>query len=206
MRHLFLIVAFVISTTSFAEQKVNTDYFYFLNGETPGKWGWTLRGDGNGNKQIPDEGGKSPGGALTLGPADDAEIPSAIKLKWRRSMNGEVNATIYGKTVDLSKFEHNAEIAMAIKIISRKVPNRVMFKVKCGKTCNAKINIAEQLKKAPTNKWFIFPIALNCISGAGANLSTLSWPFSISTAERFEIHLAEVRVSEMQPGKKGCSE
>ncbi len=64
-----------------AQEKINTNFFYFLNGETPGYWGWVIRGDGNWWKPIEDTGGQSASGALKIENADDPEISSALKLK-----------------------------------------------------------------------------------------------------------------------------
>ncbi|GEM_PF-3589867 len=203
-KYLSILFCMALGFPAIAQDKVNTDFFYFLNGETPGYWGWVIRGDGNWWMPIEDSGGQSAGGALKIEKADDAEIPSAMKLKWRKG-KGEINASIVGSPVDLSKYENAAEYAIALKVISRKVPKKVFFKVNCGKDCSGQVDISDSLKKAPRKKWFVLPVPLNCLAMQGVDLSNIDWPLSLATAGSLEIHLAEVRIAPMKKGSQGCA-
>nr|WP_269815533.1 putative glycoside hydrolase [Algibacillus agarilyticus] len=109
-----------------------------------------------------------------------------------------------GSPVDLSNYENSAEYAIAIKVISRKVPQKVFFKVNCGKDCSGQVDISDSLKKAPRNKWFVLPVPLNCLSMKGVDLSKIDWPFSLATADSLEIHLAEARIAPLAKGTQGC--
>ena len=205
MKKFCMLLAILFSTFANANTEVNRNFFYFVNGETPKYWAWVLRGDGNWWLPIEDSGGQTPGGALKVEPAGDKEIPSAMRLKWRKGQ-GEVNATIYGSPVDLSKYENAAEFAIALKVTSNKVPSKVFFKVNCGKDCGGQVDIAENLKNAPRDQWFVLPVPLNCLTKNGVNLSNIEWPFTLATAGSLELHLGEVRIAASPKGSMGCAE
>ncbi|HEY7885072.1 MAG TPA: putative glycoside hydrolase [Cellvibrionaceae bacterium] len=185
-----------------AQQPINPNFFYFTQGQTPDTWQWVLADPGNWWQPIEDAGGKSGGGKVTLSSAGSEQFPGAIKLQWGRG-DSWGSATISGREVDLSRFEHSAELVVALKVESR-VPGTVNIKLACGEDCEAEVNVADNLKKLPRGQWMVLPLPLDCFASAGLDLSKVSSPFSVGTQGRFELHIAEISLAPMAEGDEGC--
>lgn len=185
-----------------AAQQVNPNFVYFTQGQTPDAWEWVLADPDNWWQPVPDEGGKSEGGKIALGSAGSKQFPGAVKLTWSGGDKWG-SATISGRTLDLSAFEHSAELLLALKVESR-VPATVNVKMACGEQCEAEVNIADNLKQVPRGEWVALPLALDCFAAAGLDLSRINWPFSIGTQGKLELHIAEISLGPMAEGDEGC--
>lgn len=198
--------ALIVNGTAHSEQaEVNPDFAYFYFGDTPGGWHWVL-GD-PGNWWMPLEGNEGVSGVekLTMSASDSPEFPGAIKLVWKSTREwASGNAVITGRTVDLSAYEHTAELALALKLDER-TSKPVHVKMACGDKCEAQVPIHHHLKRMNKKGWFALPIPLDCFVAQGANLKNITSPFSISTEGKMVLHIAEVSVRPMAEGDEGCT-
>jgi hypothetical protein len=186
-----------------AHSATNPDFFYFHNGDTPENWQWVLA--------DPDKGWWAPlsgnegafaGGKLTMEASNAAEFPGAVKLIW--SKKGEWGSVkITGRTVDLSRFEHTAELVLALKLEDR-TKKDVKVKMECGDKCEGEVNIVGNLKKVKLNEWFVLPIPLDCFVEQGLDLKNITSPFSIGTDGKMILHVAEIAIQQMAVGDEGC--
>ncbi len=199
------IALFALLGTSplWAEDGPNPDLAYFVDGQTPDSWQWVLSDPGNWWLPVPDSGGRSGGGKVTLDNAGSDTFPNAIRLRWRSSNNWG-GATITGREVDISAYEHSAELVIALKVEGR-VPRDLAVKMTCGgEQCEASVNVGNHLRQMPRGEWMLLPIPLNCFSAQGLDLSKVTSPFGIGTATRLELHIAEIRLAPMAEDNKGC--
>lgn len=201
-RLLFVVLMAVCSVPVFAQQPPNPNFIYFTQGQTPENWEWVLADPDNWWKPVPDAGGESESGKVTLSDAGSEQFPGAVKLKWGGGDKWG-SATISGRTLDLSAFEHSAELVVALKVESR-VPATVNVKMACGEDCEAEVNIADNLKQVTRGQWVAFPLALDCFVASGLDLSKINWPFSIGTQGKLELHIAEISLGPLAEGDEGC--
>ncbi len=202
IRSLLGVALIFCSASVVAQEPPNPKFVYFTQGQTPGAWHWVLSDPDNWWKPIEDSGGESEGGKLKLSDAQSEQFPGAVKLQWGGSDNWG-GATITGETIDLSAFEHAAELVVALKVESR-VPSTVNVKLTCGDDCAAEVNIAEDLKKVERGQWVAFPLALDCFAANGLDLSKINSPFGIGTERKLELHIADISIGRMAEGDQGC--
>lgn len=203
MKSILPLVCLLLACVSArANDVINPDFVYFTQGQTPGTWQWVLADPGNWWQPIPDSGGASAKGKVRLENAGDESFPGAIKLKWSKSSDwGSVSLS--GAPVNLAKYEHAAELVLAVKVMT-KVPDTVDLMMHCGEGCEAKVNIAANLKQGPRKQWFALPLALDCFTANGLDLTKLSGPFSLGTGGKFELHIAEISLATLAEGDQGC--
>ncbi len=186
-----------------AEDGPNPDVVYFFDGQTPDNWQWVLSDPDNWWMAVPDSGGTSGGGKVTLANAESDAFPGAVKLNWRGSSNWG-GVSIIGREVDLSAYEHTAELAIAVKVES-KIPRNLTVKMTCdGENCEATVNVASHLRQMSRGEWMLLPIPLNCFSSKGLDLSKVTSPFSMGTESRLELQIAEISLVPMAEGSAGC--
>lgn len=202
MRSLLTVALLFCCGSLMAQEQSNPKYVYFTQGQTPGGWQWVLSDPANWWKPIEDSGGESEGGKLSLSFAESDQLPGAVKLQWGGGDKWG-GATITGETIDLSAFEHAAELVIALKVESR-VPSSVNVKLTCGEDCEAEVNIADDLKKVKRGQWVALPLALDCFAEIGLDLSKINSPFAIGTQGKLELHIADISIGRMADGDQGC--
>jgi len=184
------------------ETQVNPDFIYFENGDTPENWIWVLSDPDNWWLPLDGNQGKSKGKKIEIAPTEYQGNMGAVKLTWSRKDKWG-SAAITGRTVDLSKFRDLAELLIVIRVDHK--PNKdVKLTINCGDDCSANMHIDDLLKESPTNEWIALPIALNCFSKNGADLSKISTPFSIGTQGRLGLSIAKIFIQPMAKGDEGC--
>ncbi|UTF61565.1 putative glycoside hydrolase [Gilvimarinus sp. DA14] len=202
LRVSWLVFLLLSCSFSWAQQGPNSNFIYFTEGQTPDPWHWVLADPGNWWMPVEDDGGRSANGKVTLTSAKDKDFPGAISLKWKKSDDwGSV--TLSGGMLDISKFEQAAELVIAMRV-NTKVPATVNVKMACGEDCEAEVNVADNLKNMKRGQWMALPIALDCFSANGVDLSKVNWPFSIGTAGKLELDIVEISLAPMAEGEEGC--
>lgn len=198
-------LALVVGRPAYSEQAdVNPDFAYFFGGDTPGGWHWVLADPGNWWMPLEGNEGVSAAGKLTMSASDSPEFPGAIKLVWGRTREwASGSAIITGRTVDLSAYEHTAELALALKLDDRTI-KPVHVKMTCGDKCEGQVSVYQHLKKMNKKGWFALPIPLDCFVAQGVNLKNITSPFGIITEGEMILHIAEVSIRPMAEGDEGC--
>jgi beta-glucosidase len=65
----------------------------------------------------------------------------------------------------------------------------------CGAAAEASLDVTTAFKSSPIGKWQNLRVPLSCWTSAGAHLQNVDVPFSVTTAGRFAVTFAEVRIS-----------
>ena len=194
-------VIYLVNCLAVNAQQVNPKFTFFTQGDTPSAWQWILADPESWWSPIDGNEGVSKSGKLSISSADDATYPGAIKLKWNeKPLLGMAN--ISGLTTDIARFEHRAELVLAVKLDKR--GNNVTLKMVCGDKCEGAINLDPFMEKTALNTWFAIPIPLDCFAEKGVDLSNVIQPFSISTTSEMTLNIAEITLRAMPEGEEGC--
>ena len=205
MRATQLLISFILilsATNTVAEDKVNPNYVFFSSGDTPDGWHWVISDPGNWWLPLEGNTGESDKRKVKMEPTTFRNEGDAVKVTWnKKQIWGSVAIT--GRTTDLSKYENSAELSMVVKL-HKKPRSLVKISLNCGKDCNAEFPLTPALKNAPLNQWFALPVALNCFSAKGADLSKVQTPLNIGTDGKLELSIADVKILPLKEGEKGC--
>ncbi len=202
LQNIGLICALIGASLAYAEPP-NPDYVYISKGKAVGNWNWVVFDPDNWWLPIEGRSGKSKSGKVTIKPTDYQSKGDAIQLTWNRK-NKIGGAILVGHTTNLAKFEDAAEMVLVAKV-DRKPSSDVTLTLECGKDCKGDIPIKDNLKNAPEGQWFVFPVALNCFTAAGATLDKVNIPFRISTTGRLDLSIAAVFIQSLGKDSVTCA-
>lgn len=115
------------------------------------------------------------------------------KFVWNGKARGSV-AMIGAGPVDLVR-QSNASLALEIEYrVDEKAAAPVQLAVSCGAGCGAAFDITAVLAAAPPGEWQILKVKLPDFQAAGADMSKVVEPFSVTTAGRLGLSLKTVRL------------
>ncbi len=147
--------------------------------------------------------GQSGSGKLVLEPAQFKTPGDAFRLTWVPRKEVHAQFSLGGNPIDLKSFENAGVLVIAMRVLSS--PDKaVNIAMRCGDKCEGKIDISKNLKKLKKEEWVSLPIALNCFSMMGADLSKIATPFEISTDGKLNIEISSIRLERLAPDEKGC--
>ncbi len=147
--------------------------------------------------------GQSGSGKLVLEPAQFKTPGDAFRLTWAPRKELHAQFSLGGNPIDLKSFENAGALVIAMRVLGS--PDKaVNIAMRCGDKCEGKIDISKNLKKLKKEEWISLPIALNCFSMMGADLSKIATPFEISTDGKLNIEISSVRLERLGPDEKGC--
>lgn len=147
--------------------------------------------------------GQSVSGKLVLEPAQFKTPGDAFRLTWVPRKELHAQFSLGGNPIDLKAFENTGALVIAMRVLSS--PDKaVNIAMRCGDKCEGKIDISKNVKKLKKEEWILLPIALNCFSMVGADLSKIATPFEISTDGKLSIEISSVRLERLGPDEKGC--
>lgn len=147
--------------------------------------------------------GQSGSGKLVVEPGEFKAPGDAVKLTWAARKNVLAQFSLGGSPVDIKSLESAAALVINMRVLT--APDKpVNIAMRCGENCEAKVDIAANLKKLKKSEWVAFPIALNCFSTAGADLSKIATPFEIGTDGKLSVEISTVRLEKLAPSDKGC--
>jgi beta-glucosidase len=124
--------------------------------------------------------------------------PDGAAASWSGSQQGSL--VISGRASDLdSQASHGATIDLRFRV-DRSPEHSVKMAVHCAETLcgsdsGASLDVTKVFTSAPVGVWQSFSLPLSCWSAAGAHLQDVDAPFSVTTAGRFGVTLADIRIS-----------
>lgn len=195
----------ICSLSAYAQQaqSPNPNYIFFDQGETIEGWTWVFADEKNWWKPLEGDKGKSATGKISVSRSSYKSKGDAIKVKWKRSSTWAA-LNIGGRTTDLAKLEHAAELIIIAKV-DKKPKGDVKISMGCGDDCKGEISIKDQLRAVKSKEWFVLPVALDCFKAAGAHkLGAIDMPLSIGTDTSMILHIASVHIQAMNKGDQGC--
>ncbi|MDN4503489.1 putative glycoside hydrolase [Alteromonadaceae bacterium BrNp21-10] len=191
------------SSQLIAQDQLNSQYFYFMNGNTVGGWGLTLGDKQNWVLPVANKDAVSADKQLTISTSTYKTDGDAINLKWSRK-KGKGQFAIYGSAVDLSEVAHRIAITMEIKVIT-KPKKSVTLGMDCGYPCRGEMHIQDMLRQLPKDEWILFPIPLDCFTTKGLDASKINAPFILASDGRFEADIANIRMELLPEGSPTCA-
>lgn len=182
---------------------LNPNHFYLVKGELIQR-SIALGDPSNWNINLPGREGKSASGKLKVAPVDFKATGDAIQLTWAPRNKVVGSFSIYGNTIDLSKFKDTASLTIDMRV-DVKPDKDVKIGLNCGYPCLADISINRMIKKMPKSEWFSLPLPLNCFSSDNFDLSKITGPFTIATEGKFTVSITNIRLEKLPEGDKGCA-
>jgi beta-glucosidase len=115
------------------------------------------------------------------------------KFVWNGKARGSV-ALVGAGAVDLVR-QSNANLALEIEYrVDEKAAAPVQLAVSCGGGCGAAFDITSVLAAASPGEWQVLKVKLPDFQAAGADMSKVVEPFSVTTAGRLGLSLKTVRL------------
>ncbi len=203
LRKTLTALIFSAACSNYSLAADDPDFFYFNQGDTPADWMWVLGDEANWWQPIEGNEGRSGTGKLKISATDYQSKGDAINLNWNKKNTWAV-ANISGRTIDLAKYEQQAELIIVAKL-DRKAVGEVKLAMDCGENCRGELPIKDMLNHAKTNTWFVLPIPLDCFTKAGVSkLNNVMTPFSIGTNSKLSLSIASINIQKMAAGDEGC--
>jgi beta-glucosidase len=101
---------------------------------------------------------------------------------------------------------HEAGSALVVELqYSGDVPDNVLLGMNCADSCNASINIAEQLSALAPGQWHSIGIDLACFAKQGADFSQIFTPLSLQTDGPLQFSFTDVRLVPAQAANASIS-
>jgi beta-glucosidase len=166
---------------------------YFAAGKTGHGWTLAVR-EGEGAHTVLNAGvGTSPTGALRVTAVDRAAQEDARLASW----SGGRVATLALESatpVDLQR-EANGQLSLAFDYrVDTPPTGEVELAMECGDKCRGQFPIGSQLRAAPRGEWRQLKVLLQCFQKSGADMRSISAPFTLTTAGPVQLRFANVRL------------
>ncbi|MDP3801891.1 MAG: exo 1,3/1,4-beta-D-glucan glucohydrolase [Brevundimonas sp.] len=160
---------------------------YFVDGRFMPPWSLMLRDAGGEFRLGQERSGQSPRGAVTLRVADGAAQESALGLTFSGAQG---QAVIAARPVDLTR-QTNGEMALSFRY---RVDSRAAGPVRLMIGAGA-LDVTTLFRDAPVGQWRTLKVRLSCFRDAGADVSAVDQPFSLSTDAAFAITVEDIRLA-----------
>ena len=161
-------------------------------------------GDGGARQFDAARVGNTPVGeaALMLQAFDFAAQEDAIRAQWTGSADLGLGLVSRGG-LDIAR-ETSAELSLVFQVRALKpVSGPVYVTLGCGETCGARFDIAPALKALPEG-WHRMVIPLSCFARQGADMSKLTVPFWLSTAQPADLAIAQIGLQSVPDNARTC--
>lgn len=157
----------------------------------------TLQIDGANDSPQPVT-GVADNGALAIRPVDRDRQEDAREVSWSGRSRGTL-LIANPRPVDLSRI---GPLALAIALRVDAAPaGPVTLELRCGAGCTGKLDATQSLAALAGRGWQTLTIPLGCL--VGADLSKVSAPFALTTANAMRLTLSSVAILEIK-GKTVC--
>jgi len=162
---------------------------YFVGGNVIAPWRLALN-EGATGVMVEAATAATAGGALSMTSVDANGVQgSGRAFVWK----GDAATAIIGPPVDLSR-QANGDMALLVQYrVDQKPSGPVRFGI--GKTG---VQVEDALNEAPVGQWQTVKLKLSCFRKDGEDLTAVEWPFSLQTAGRLGISIAELRLTPNQ--------
>jgi len=129
-------------------------------------------------------------------------IDRSVQEDARRAIfNGKENgkiAFISNYATDLTQYNKaNSRLEFTVRLTELNQLSEqqgLYLSMTCGESCQGKVNITKQLSLFEVNQWQTLSIDLQCFENAGANVSKITSPFSLTTSTQLTIDFTNVYI------------
>jgi beta-glucosidase len=149
---------------------------YFVNGREQPPWRLHLNG------------------AAAQTTVDAGAQENGRRIDW----SGDGDFAVTGPVTDLSR-QATGDMAVLIRYRIESSPTRpVLMSVSCGADCKGTVDISALLADSAVKEWRVARIKLSCFRRAGADLSRVTSPLTLSTSGAFSMTVTELRLASHQ--------
>lgn len=185
-----------------AQSAYNPIFHYFIDGQLIGGRQLVVGDSANWSKPVENLSSRTALGKLKVEPDALRRQGDALKATWSKSKSLSQLA-LYGPAVDLAVFEDKAALILDVKI-TRKPRGNVTIAMDCEWPCRGEINATRLLKDMPTDEWLALPLPLSCFKGDTFDLSKVNGVFLISSQDRLQLSIANIRLERLPDGLPAC--
>ncbi|AWB67843.1 hypothetical protein C2869_16045 [Saccharobesus litoralis] len=187
---------------------------YIHNGQPVGAWKLSIGNAMNYYIPMKEMEAKTERGNLEITPTKKQSDNDAINIKWRgKKVKNEWGGNTLGDSfvaigknkIDLEPVKDLAALVLDLRVL-RSPNENVTLTMQCkySNKCKGTYHLKSILKKLPKKEWTYLPIPLNCIGQGDFDFSAIT-NFSIATQGKLEIEVANIGLTGLQEGDKGCA-
>ncbi len=168
---------------------------FFVSGRPGSGWQW-FAGAGSDlrqSRELPGGVGMGGEGRLRLQATDHAAQEDARLLTW--SGGGASTIGLSGKSpIDLQR-EANGQLSLGFDYrVGKSSKADIAVLMECGAGCRGSVPITQAVGGSPAGQWMHLKIPLACFAHAGADMSRISAPFSVTTSGELELSVGNIRL------------
>ncbi|HVW69476.1 MAG TPA: putative glycoside hydrolase, partial [Steroidobacteraceae bacterium] len=142
-------------------------------------------------------------GEVRITAADKSAQEDARTLRW--TGNGTSWAGLVGdSSIDLQR-EANGQLSLALDYrLDAPLNATVSLRIGCGAGCGGSVPIGPPLTSSAAGQWAHLKIPLACFAKSGADLSRVTIPFAIDSADHTTVSVANIRLESGTDGVMSC--
>jgi beta-glucosidase len=162
---------------------------FFASGRPGSGWRWVVTEDGN-TQDVPGGVGVTTNGSLHMSATDHVAQEDARQIQWNAAASVGLTA---GSPIDLQR-EANGQLSLGFDYrVNHPTAANVGVRMECGSGCQGTIDLTPVFAKAQS-QWSHVRIPLRCFTRAGADMSRITRPFSLSSSGQLSLSVANVRL------------
>lgn len=189
----------VLSEASGLSEAVSESREVFIEyGDPKGAWQMSVREHGE-SVGVADSRGSSPGGALTVQPADREVQEDSILLQW----SGRAQLAIHGAPVNLQRQSNGDMVLDLVYQVVESPGGEVWLGMGVGEHGRGLLPVTESIAVQAGQGWQTGRVKLSCFEAAGARMQAVAEPFVLEAEAGLVLQLFSARIA-ANPGDVTC--
>ena len=217
MKHLSYILTLSLlaltSKVSWAEEELDANIRYVINGKSIAPWELSLQ---YGQVKLIDGKGKTTKGSLKATPATKQIENDAIKFTWtpKGVMNQWNTADKNVHTLTLTNTKQHLNLlpvldtaALVIDLKLLKAPRKqVDITMECNWDwkCRSTLPLKNVLKKQPINEWVSLPIPLKCFDNGKLDYRQITSVMQLYSSDKLTLEINNIRLAAINGNELKC--
>jgi beta-glucosidase len=166
---------------------------------------WSLRvSNGADSTRITTTPVEAIGGRVKITAVDDTVQEGARRFVFSGDGPATIQISSEG-SADLSR-EANGDVMLLVRLRrDADAPKDLKLGVSCGAGCAGALDFAATLEGVPAGKWTTVGVPLKCFVKAGADVSKVNEPLSITSAGKLDLSLSQVKLGTVADKTHACN-